>query len=64
MFEGYCSDLTRTVVLGMPDAEVVRVYNIVLDAQELAIRDVRAGMTGEEADGLGASSDQRGGSRG
>ena len=51
-FEGYCSDLTRTVVLGTPDAEVVRVYNIVLDAQELAIRDVRAGMTGEEADGL------------
>ena len=51
-FEGYCSDLTRTVVLGEPDAEVIRVYNIVLEAQELAIRDVRAGMTGEEADGL------------
>ena len=51
-FEGYCSDLTRTVVLGEADAEVVRVYNIVLEAQELAIREVRAGMTGEAADGL------------
>ena len=48
--EGYCSDLTRTVVLGTPDEETVRVYNTVLQAQEVAIRDVRAGMTGEEAD--------------
>lgn len=51
-FEGYCSDLTRTVVLGEPDDEVVRVYNIVLQAQEVAIREVRSGMTGTEADGL------------
>ena len=50
--EGYCSDLTRTVVLGTPDDEIVRVYNLVLAAQEAAIDRVKPGMTGEEADGV------------
>ena len=49
-FEGYCSDLTRTIVLGQPDERTAAVYNLVLEAQEAAIRDVRSGMTGEEAD--------------
>ena len=51
-FEGYCSDLTRTVVLGLPDAEFRRVYNIVYQAQQTAIREAQAGMTGEQLDGL------------
>lgn len=49
---GYCSDLTRTVVVGEPDEVFRRVYDIVLSAQLTAISTVRAGMTGEEADGL------------
>lgn len=48
--DGYCSDLTRTVVLGEPDAAIIRVYSIVLQAQEAAIREARPGMTGEQVD--------------
>ena len=49
---GYCSDITRTVFVGEPDEMFHKIYNIVLDAQLTAIRDVRSGMTGEEADKL------------
>ena len=51
-YHGYCSDLTRTVVLGDADAEVAKIYNIVLDAQEAAIEQVEAGHSGSEADGI------------
>ncbi len=46
---GYCSDLTRTIVLGKPDSEFERIYDIVLGAQLAAIELIREGMTGEEA---------------
>lgn len=51
-YQGYCSDLTRTVVLGDADDEIKRVYDIVLTAQLAAIDMVRAGMTGEECDAI------------
>ena len=49
---GYCSDITRSVVVGEPDEMFHKIYNIVLDAQLTAIRDVKIGMNGEEADKL------------
>ena len=49
---GYCSDLTRTVVVGEPDEMFHKIYNIVLGAQLTAINTVRPGLTGEECDGL------------
>ena len=49
---GYCSDITRTVVLGEPDDTFRKVYDIVLGAQLTAIHTVQNGMTGEECDGL------------
>lgn len=51
-YQGYCSDLTRTVVLGEADDEIKRVYNVVLEAQETAIEQVQAGITGGDADGI------------
>ena len=51
-YQGYCSDLTRTVVLGKADDEIKRVYDIVLTAQLAAIDMVRPGMTGEECDAI------------
>ena len=51
-YQGYCSDLTRTVVLGEADDEMKRVYDIVLTAQLAAISMVEAGMTGEECDAI------------
>jgi Xaa-Pro aminopeptidase len=49
---GYCSDITRTVVVGEPDDTFRKVYDIVLGAQLTAIHTVQPGMTGEECDGL------------
>ena len=49
---GYCSDITRTICVGEPDETFRKVYDIVLGAQLTAIATVRAGMSGEEADGL------------
>ena len=49
---GYCSDITRTIVVGEPDDTFRKIYDIVLGAQLTAINTVRPGMTGEECDGL------------
>jgi Xaa-Pro aminopeptidase len=37
VYKGYCSDMTRTVCLGAPDAEMKKVYDTVLRAQTAAI---------------------------
>ena len=49
---GYCSDITRTVIVGEPDETFRRIYDIVLGSQLTAISTVRAGMTGAECDSL------------
>ena len=49
---GYCSDITRTVLVGEPDDTFRKIYDIVLGAQLTAIITVRPGMTGEDCDGL------------
>lgn len=50
---GYCSDITRTVVVGaQPDGKQRECYDAVLGAQRNAIDGLRAGMTGREADRL------------
>jgi Xaa-Pro aminopeptidase len=50
--DGYCSDLTRTVVLGKADGRYLQVYDVVLQAQQAAFRGIRPGMIGQEADAL------------
>ncbi|MFC4777443.1 M24 family metallopeptidase [Paenibacillus sp. GCM10023252] len=51
-YQGYCSDLTRTVVVGKPSDKHVDIYNIVLEAQLHCLANIRPGMTGKEADAL------------
>jgi Xaa-Pro aminopeptidase len=50
--EGYCSDITRTVVMGKASDEQRALYEIVREANALASRGVRAGMTGRDADAI------------
>lgn len=51
--DGYCADLTRTVVVGAPaDPRQREIYGIVRQAQRKAREEVRVGMTGSEADAL------------
>lgn len=53
--DGYCSDLTRTIFLGEPDARFREIYDIVLTAQEMAEERIEAGMTGEQAHQIAAT---------
>ena len=48
--DGYCSDMTRTVVIGKADEEMKRVYSTVLSAQEAALSAIREGILCREAD--------------
>ncbi len=50
--DGYCADVTRTVVLGPADDRQREVHGIVRAANELAAAGVRAGMTGRQADAI------------
>ena len=50
--DGYCSDITRTVVVGRASTEQRDIYEVVRRANEVASAGVRAGMTGRDADGI------------
>jgi Xaa-Pro aminopeptidase len=50
VYGGYCVDLTRTVAIGQPDAEMVRVYQAVLEAQTAAIAAVKPGVRAGDID--------------
>ncbi len=52
VYEGYCSDMTRTIAIGKPSDELRRIYDTVLNAQETALKGIRPGMTGAEIDAL------------
>lgn len=50
VYNGYHSDMTRTICVGEPDEEMRKVYNIVLNAQLSAIENARAGISGKTLD--------------
>jgi Xaa-Pro aminopeptidase len=52
VYEGYHSDLTRTVALGKLSAEAKKMYQVVSDAQRRAIDAARSGMKAKELDSV------------
>jgi Xaa-Pro aminopeptidase len=48
--DGYCSDSTRTYVLGQPPAEFAAYYPVLQAAQEAAVAAVRPGVPAESVD--------------
>lgn len=50
--QGYCADVTRTVVVGRATAEQREVHDVVRVANERAAAAVRPGMTGRDADAV------------
>ena len=49
-FDGYCSDMTRTVVIGKADADMKKLYNTVLKAQLAALDFIKEGINCKDAD--------------
>ncbi len=50
--DGYCSDLSRTLYLGVPDDRFNYIYGLVLRAQLTALNTIESGMSGKQADEL------------
>jgi Xaa-Pro aminopeptidase len=50
LYKGYCSDLTRTLMIGRVSAKMKKIYSVVLEAQQAAIDFLRPGVTTSEAD--------------
>lgn len=51
-YNGYISDITRTLAVGKPDEKLTEIYNIVLEAQLRGVNGIKPGITGIEADAL------------
>ncbi|HAK47120.1 MAG TPA: hypothetical protein DCO79_14535 [Spirochaeta sp.] len=49
-YQGYCSDMTRTVFLGAPSTRQEAVYNIVLEAQNEAESTIKPGILNHTVD--------------
>jgi Xaa-Pro aminopeptidase len=49
-YQGYCADMTRTVVLGKADPDMKRLYDTVLTAQTTALEALHVGMRCCDAD--------------
>ncbi|MGG1551653.1 M24 family metallopeptidase [Paenibacillus ferrarius] len=49
-YKGYCSDITRTVMLGKPTDKHKEIYDIVLEAQLNCLANLKTGIPGREGD--------------
>ncbi len=49
-YNGYVSDMTRTIVVGKASDRQKKIYNLVLKAQKAGIRKIKAGVTGKAVD--------------
>ena len=61
VYEGYHSDMTRTVALGRPTAEARKIYYAVLDAQLRAVEAARSGMKTGDLDAVARTCIRRNG---
>ena len=52
LVNGYCSDMTRTIVYGRADEKQKEIYDVVLQAQMTALQAIKPGMTGKEVDAI------------
>ncbi|MBQ1274530.1 MAG: aminopeptidase P family protein [Cellulosilyticum sp.] len=52
IYEGYCSDMTRTVVIGEASEKHKEIYETVLAAQKAALEGIRPGLKGKEIDAM------------
>jgi Xaa-Pro aminopeptidase len=48
--DGYCSDISRTIVLGEPDQHFKTIYQVVRDAQSMAMEAIKPGVSTQDID--------------
>ena len=48
--DGYCADMTRTLILGSPDRQTLEIMRLVRKAQEAALKTIRGGILARDAD--------------
>jgi len=52
LYNGYCSDTTRTLAVGEIDSQLKEIYDIVLEANKRGVEQIKPGITGKEADAI------------
>jgi len=52
VYEGFCSDMTRTISIGKPPDEIKKIYQVVLDAQLKAVDGAKAGISSKSVDSI------------
>ncbi len=52
IYNGFCSDVTRTVAVGEPSDEMKKIYQIVLDSQLLAIKNAKSDSSSKALDAV------------
>ncbi len=50
IYDGFCSDLTRTISVGEPSKEMKKIYDTVLKSQIMAIKAAKEGVSTKEVD--------------
>ncbi len=50
ILDGYCSDMTRTVVLGTPDSKTKKLFRLVRKAQKAGMAAIKAGVVAKDVD--------------
>ncbi|MFW6028613.1 MAG: M24 family metallopeptidase [Halanaerobiales bacterium] len=50
VYNGYCSDMTRTIAIGKVDDKQKSIYDTVLEAQLKALDYIKSGVSGKDAD--------------
>ncbi len=52
VYDGFCSDMTRTIAVGNPSDEMKKIYDIVLQAQVKACEAAKSGMSSKALDSV------------
>ncbi|MGH2575633.1 MAG: M24 family metallopeptidase, partial [Ignavibacteria bacterium] len=50
VYDGFCSDMTRTIAVGEPPEELKKIYNVVLEAQLKSIESAKSNLSSKALD--------------
>lgn len=62
--DGYCSDISRTVMIGTPDETFKKVFTTVLDAQQMATNAIKPGISSKAVDKIARDHIEKSGFKG